>query len=532
MLRGHLVIDTLSLTRPSLNLVRDSAGDWNLAEWLPRPVSEITVGAPYPLPRSPALRFRRIEIDGGRINFKRGDDKMPLRSSDSPAAPVPIHPAAWRIDLLTSDSVAKAAVPMQQSGSLARVRLCREHFFWACVQRSWISPGAMRPFPTFCAWLAPTTTGFAELLALRSARPREQDDGWTVRARVQLAQLHRWDLALRADNPSANVILTTEWHPTAVFARSQSCDSRKRRIRTRASPQKSHGIRPQPPRKEPASPIYAELSGSQIDMGDLLSWVRAFHKGIADDSSLQGIAAVRGVVSGWPVRVASAVATTSGVSLTSTGLRRPARLGEVQVHYDRGLVSLAPVEISFGPPENALRVESSGKSGRAMSQCTMRLSGSLSDVRDLLATTSALGWKLAHPDSGLYWRPMRGDLRWQGPEYPWREPAVGFIEWGATAGTGVGTASLRAPFLNLPVDQIRARLDLKPGARHITLTSAQAFGARWSGTLDRSDDSDEGGRGASNGNFRFPPIASPPRISTAGSIPAGGKAFSIACFRS
>lgn len=54
------------------------------------------------------------------------------------------------------------------------------------------------------------------------------------------------------------------------------------------------------------------------------------------------------------------------------------------------------------------------------------------------------------------------------------------IEWG-TAATG---ASLHAQFLNLPVEQIRGRAEFKPTATHVTLSSAQAFGAHWSGTFD------------------------------------------------
>ena len=37
LLRGRIELGTLSLSRPSLNLVRNSEGEWNVAEWLPRP---------------------------------------------------------------------------------------------------------------------------------------------------------------------------------------------------------------------------------------------------------------------------------------------------------------------------------------------------------------------------------------------------------------------------------------------------------------------------------------------------------------
>ena len=37
LLRGHVELGTLSLTRPSLNLVRLPNGQWNLESWLPAP---------------------------------------------------------------------------------------------------------------------------------------------------------------------------------------------------------------------------------------------------------------------------------------------------------------------------------------------------------------------------------------------------------------------------------------------------------------------------------------------------------------
>src|SRR5271156_3065408 len=76
LLRGHMALGTVSLTRPSLNLVRSAAGDWNLAEWLPRPSALATAptGSNAKLPDSqptqlatfPAnLRFTRVEVDSG-----------------------------------------------------------------------------------------------------------------------------------------------------------------------------------------------------------------------------------------------------------------------------------------------------------------------------------------------------------------------------------------------------------------------------------------------------------------------------------
>ncbi len=82
LLRGRLEIARLTLTEPSLNLVQDSAGHWNLENLLERadriPVAptskaktEIRPGFPY------------IEADRGRINFKFGQEKKPYALTDA-----------------------------------------------------------------------------------------------------------------------------------------------------------------------------------------------------------------------------------------------------------------------------------------------------------------------------------------------------------------------------------------------------------------------------------------------------------------
>jgi hypothetical protein len=47
--------------------------------------------------------------------------------------------------------------------------------------------------------------------------------------------------------------------------------------------------------------------------------------------------------------------------------------------------------------------------------------------------------------------------------------------------------SLRTPFLNLPVENIKAHADWKPDSRRIVVSSASAFSADWSGSFDRHE---------------------------------------------
>jgi len=82
LLRGHLEIARLNLTEPSLNLVRNAEGHWNLERLLERS-AQIQV-APTGKPGSEKRQgFPYIEASRGRINFKFGAEKKPYTLTDA-----------------------------------------------------------------------------------------------------------------------------------------------------------------------------------------------------------------------------------------------------------------------------------------------------------------------------------------------------------------------------------------------------------------------------------------------------------------
>jgi len=82
LLRGRLEIARLSLTEPSLNLVRNGEGHWNLESLLERAAH--TPVAPTAKARTEARPgFPYIEADRGRINFKSGPEKKPYALTDA-----------------------------------------------------------------------------------------------------------------------------------------------------------------------------------------------------------------------------------------------------------------------------------------------------------------------------------------------------------------------------------------------------------------------------------------------------------------
>ena len=98
LLRGRLEIARLNLTEPSLNLVRNAEGHWNLESLIER-AAKIPVA-----PTSKAKTERRpgfpyIEAGRGRINFKFGPEKKPYALTDADFALWQDSENAWGMRL-------------------------------------------------------------------------------------------------------------------------------------------------------------------------------------------------------------------------------------------------------------------------------------------------------------------------------------------------------------------------------------------------------------------------------------------------
>ncbi len=494
LLRGRLEFGTISLTHPSLNLVRSPSGDWNLAEWLPRPNPPRPRGFAGPIAPSTSTRFHRIEIDGGRINFKIADEKLPFAFVGVTGAVETNGPGRWRLNLQATPW--RAAVVLQQAGTIqvsgnvggtsSRLRPAAIEVTWAGVS-----------LPDVLRLAREDDFGLRGALFLSvDARTDDSNDGWTVSSRAALQRLHRWDLGLRPDNPSLSLVAQMAWRPSVPYIEltQAAIEAPHSALHANGRLYWSH----EPSQHAAAFPQVVFYS-SQIEASDLLAWARAFHPGIADSLSVRGFAAVDATVSSWPLRLVHAELSSSGIDVSGEALGKPARVGRFNLRYDspderghsNGLASFGPVSISWGPtlarPDGSFRLENSARSaGRAIS--VWHISGSTNQVRDLITGASAFGWNIAGG-----WDlagPFACDLRWQptrGARFldELRQP-FGWMDFGAPASASDG-AVLRAPFLNLPIEQIKLRVDLKPDVRQVRLTSAHAFGANWRGKFERQN---------------------------------------------
>src|SRR5213592_4422718 len=150
LLRGHFEFGTMALNKPSLILVRNSEGRWNLERWLPPaktiPVQDLAVFGPAS-PVAPVNRLEKIEFDDGRINFKTGDDKLPFAFTGVSGSVEQILPGRCNCNSrLSPRAVEFPCNPRERSKSSAMWReLPRD-----CSLRESRCIGAMRHWRTSC----------------------------------------------------------------------------------------------------------------------------------------------------------------------------------------------------------------------------------------------------------------------------------------------------------------------------------------------------------------------------------------------
>jgi hypothetical protein len=501
LLRGRLELGTLSLSHPSLNLVRNPDGDWNLYEWLPKPAAPGAAAAnssgaasqpPHAIgpvrANSPVLRFRKIEIDGGRINFKEGDAKQPVAFISVKGGFETESPGRWRMDFDATPM--RAATAVQQPGVIhltGHVGGTSSRLRPASLELSWRDASITDVLSLVRSYDYGVHGNVALYLTAET-----NGDIWRLRGHTELRQIHRWDLPMRSDNPGLNLIAEAELNPLAsrldlsrvVLETPHSSIEAFGRLDWSGSNAISRAGRA----RSEASASRLAVSSAGLDLNETLAWLRAFHAGAAEDLALHGWARMDATLRGWPPHLDDASLAVREASLTGKELRAPLHIGPAEIRYDAAGLRLSASGIAFGAAESALRLDASLEapfdsarlSGGVPGAAQWRVSGGVDQVRDAFALAKSLGWDIS---SGWdFGGPLRCDLRWQGARFPWQSEPAGTLAWGTESEGG----TLRAAFLNQPVEGVRARADFRPGGRHVTLASAMALGAHWMGTFERS----------------------------------------------
>lgn len=472
LLRGRIELGALSITRPSLNLVRLPDGEWNLESWLPRPRSALPLA---PAGYRPSARPAYIEVSGGRINFKEGNDKLPFAFVDAEGSVEQTSAGSWRLDLHAQPF--RAAVGVQQAGELSlsgvvggtssRLRPASLELDWDAASLS----DALRLFRGY-------DYGMRGLISLQLKAQTHGYD-WDFSSAAQFRGLHRWDLPVRTDDPAANVNLQATWYP--ADARLLLTHAIMEMPRSRIDASGTMTFAPAPtPEQASIKDERLEITSPSLVLADALSWYRAFHRSVADQLEVHGSASLHLTLAGWPPRIESGRIDSDGAE--ADGGSTPVQIGmeKVSLSFLPNSITLQPVAFSVGAGNGLFRLQAS-MSRDSEWRSLWKLGGRTPEIRSLFDAAKALGFNL--PPGWLFDGPAECDLQWTGNPWPVLHKRTGTITL-----TGV---KIHAPFLNRPISQVKAAIDLSPQGDKVQLASANAFAADWHGALQRSSASGE-----------------------------------------
>jgi hypothetical protein len=497
LLRGRFELGTLRLERPSLILVRNAEGRWNLERWLPTTTtstdSRVASTSPHGSQATPAHLLQKLQISDGRANFKIGDDKTSFAFNQVEGSVEQTAPGRWRLDLKAEPW--RSGVPLQLAGTVrisgdvagtsARLQPARLKMTWQkCSLADVFRLIGGQDYGVRGLFSAEATaeSGGPEVAGTKNAAPGD----WLFTVQARASEIHRWDLTERSDNPRAGVRMTGRWNPGAglVNADDVVVESPRSNLRGTAAF-----------RSIANSGVEIHVDSAGIVAADLLDWYRAFRPDVNDEiranQYFTGAASFRG----WPLQLSDAAFSSPGGSWTVPGFVAPFEVKAIRGGTQKRKLVIEPFSVMLPNAKAAgasAKVQSvSGKEFASNLSGTANLSllhdfetraggvrfeGQSNRVEDTLSIAAAFGlplqngWELkGRANAELHWD-------WSTTKAP---------AWNGRA--DVSQATLEVAGLNQPVQIESVRAEWRITGRKFTLGKVAAFGATWSGSVEQPE---------------------------------------------
>ena len=500
LLRGHFEFGTMSLSKPSLVLVRNSEGRWNLERWLPpaklNPGHGGRVYGP-PSPVAPVNHLEKIEFDEGRINFKSGLDKQPVAFINVSGSVEQVSPGRWQLQVEAQPW--RSGVSLQSAGAiLVRGDLAgtSTRLQPAEITLHWSEASLADVFRLFRGQDYGARGVFALDAAAKSGSATEGGPGdWTFSAQARAGRIHRWDLTERVDNPGLNVNLKGRWNAGAGALSAEQVAVEGRRSNLRGMVRFDGGNAPS---------MELRLDSMGVQASDLLAWYRAFHPDVAEEITAEQYFTGGMILRGWPLALQSAALSSSGGIVRVPGFTEPVRIGPVSGGRERSALVLGPVRIALGgeirdvlaPKKRHLPSAMENAADLTLTQNLNTAAGSISvegsfdKVEDFLKLSAAFGQPLNHG-----WE-LTGQTT-VATKWEWQEPFTG--RWNGEI--GFTKAELTVAGLNQPLKITESALDWIDGRRSAHLTKVEGFGGMWTGEIGELLSAE--GENAARWNFRL-----------------------------
>jgi hypothetical protein len=496
LLRGHFELGTLSFSKPSLILVRNSQGRWNLEQWLPPAKANFSQGArvygPLP-PATTANRLERIEFDEGRVNFKNEEDKLAFAFTGVSGSVEQVSPGRWQLQLEAqpwrSGALLQSTGTIRVSGDLAGTSARLQP---AQITLHWSEASLADVFRLFRGQDYGLRGVFALDVTAKSDGTKNEgmkNDGpgdWIYSVQARARQIHRWDLTERADNPTLNFNIKGRWNIGTGILLADQVVVEGPRSNLRGMFRYAAGSAPA---------MELRLDSMGIQASDLLASYRAFHPNVAEGVTAEQYFTGGMILRGWPLVLESAALSSSGGIVKVPGFAEAIRIGPVNGGSERGAVVFGPVRVALGgevrdvinPKRRRVALAMDNAADLTFTQDlntqagSLSIEGNISKVENFLKLAAALGRPLNHG-----WE-LSGQVT-AGTQLEWKEPFKG--RWNGTVLLNKG--SLAVAGLNQPLSLGEARLDWLDGRRIARALRVGGFGGTWMGTIEETPRSDNG----------------------------------------
>ena len=499
-LRGRFEFGTLSLSQPSLTLVKNSEGRWNLEDWLPPAKRPGVVTSPVYRPsRAPTIanRLEKIEIEDGRINFKNTDIKRPFALTSVNGSVEQISPGRWKLQLnaqpwrsgVTLQSAGTVQVRGDIAGTSARLQPAALGVRWNKVSladlfrlvhgKDYGVRGTFELEASAKSGALPDATDAANINSFNDSFVAAD---WSFSLKVSAAQIHRWDLTERPDNPglTANVQGRCNVALKKLAAETLSIETPLSNL---------HGTAEFLSAPNPFMQMKFDSAG--IQAADILSWYGAFHPDVADTISADQFFTGSVQLQAWPLELQEINLSSLGGAVHTRGSEDVLRIGPLRAALNRNRLVMDPIRVVLVNDSPAARPAPVGRLTKPRAQGESNAEVLLTLVHDFTSHAGGIGVQGHIDNAEKFFKlatafghtlnhgwdligPARVDMRRQ-----WNSASSG--TWSGVA--EVTDAQLAAAGLNLPLQLQKARLEWKNALRVAQIGQAEGFGATWSGNV-------------------------------------------------
>ena len=342
ILQRRLAISSLSFGSPSINLVRNGQGEWNLSSLLGRR------GRPLEDTRG-SLAGVALDLDSARINFKSGPNKL-VHTLDNLSAKLRYSLENHQWELQAEFSPLRTDMSLAEIGTVAfraKGEASASHWrdwpfqFQAEWKKSRLSDIARLFFGYDAGW-----RGLPQISASGKGTLRRLD----VQAAVQLSDLHGAELLSGPDSPVLQLQANGVLDLTAGELGLHSLEFRTERSKGILSARVAWGDgRDRPGR----SAWEAQLDSDQMHLADFAAWLPGFRANVDATLKSDGVARVHLRASGSPMMLQGTISVppsnleTSTVDLAGSSSVMKLRVGEIKARLRDGILQISPIVLRW-----------------------------------------------------------------------------------------------------------------------------------------------------------------------------------------